>query len=73
MSSLGLTSVELEQIVRSCRWIRLRSPAPFDLRAFLIVRLKATSPEIAHRVEKLSVAQMDRLCQEIVHCQAPLW
>ena len=67
---VGLSGDEFRQVVRACRWVLVgHCPPVFDLRRFLVERLRPPYPETATKIAALNDRQLCLLCQELVEQQ----
>jgi hypothetical protein len=62
---LGLTLVELMEVVRTCNSVELDRCTPPYLQEFITKRLEGEFAGLATKVRQLSAKQMDALCEYI--------
>jgi hypothetical protein len=72
-SPLAITLVELQQILGQCRHIKVTPTPGFDLRNYLVHRLRNAWPETARKVAAIDEKQFGTLCREIADHQAWKW
>jgi hypothetical protein len=66
MLKVGLTFDEFQRVVSCCCWIVIsRCPPGFDLKRFLVERLKGRHPGTAAKVKGMDEEEICRLCLEI--------
>lgn len=62
---VGLTLVELMEVVRTCDSMELEKCTPPYLRDFIANRLEPELPPLAAKVRNLAAQQMDAICEYI--------
>jgi hypothetical protein len=62
---LGLTLVELMELVRTCDAIEIEECTPPYLRDFIAKRLDADFPALAAKVRKFDDPQLDAICEYV--------